>query len=319
MVGDFLLALDIGGSKLMVALMDQEGRIHDWLKKEWAIYSEEELIYNLVSTTRELLAGHREKKFSALGVTIPGLADPGRGLWIEAVFSGLGNIRIKEILEEEFNLPVYVDNDGQACALAEKVFGRCQNNSDFLYLTVSNGVGGGIFVNNSLYYGGYGSAGEIGHIVVEEKGRLCGCGSRGCLEMYASGPGIVKNYLKLAGDAGSNDGLDARTLAQLARGGNSLALKTYEQEGSYLAKALASAVNLLNPQKIVVGGGVSQSFDLFENSLRKELSGLIYRKANEKLLVEASDFGQNGGLYGAAALAVCGPSGRFNWGKLAQI
>jgi len=240
-----------------------------------------------------------------MGATIPGLADPKKGLWVEASFSGIRDLPFASIMEAEFGLPVRIGNDGNACAMAERLFGSCKDVDHFIWVTVSNGIGGSIFVNSSLYPGSSGNAGEIGHIVVEEgpNARPCKCGLSGCAEMHASGPGLAKNYLSLGGKwETSGEPPTAKSIAALAWAGEKIAIATYELEGLYLGRAIGAAVNLINPQKVVIGGGVSLGFDLFRPSLTKTLETHVYRNANPGLKVEPTALGYNAALLGAAAI-----------------
>lgn len=311
-----ILAIDIGGSKYMLGLVSEAGEVYAAKRYLWNAMTPEDSMIDIIRASHAFLIKYPEYKPSVIGVTIPGLADPKRGLWIEATFSGIHDLEIGSILHEEFGLPVFVDNDGQACALAEKLFGACKGVNDFLYVTVSNGCGGAIFAKGSLYYGASGNAGEIGHCMVVEDGRPCKCGSLGCLEVYAAGPAIVKNYVELGGGK-ANPGMvmDAKCIATLAEEGDAIACETFRLEGYYLGKAISAACNLLNPQMVILGGGVSLAFSLYEKSLRETVNRFLYRKANQGLQIRPTALGYNGGLLGAAAVAVCGFHGRNHWNK----
>ena len=263
------LAVDMGGSKFMVGLVTAAGEV-------------------------------------MMGLTIPGLADPEKGLWVEASFSGIRNLPFGRVMEEEFGLPVSLDNDARACATAERIFGCCRGVDHFIWITVSNGIGGCIFAGGKPYFGGGGNAGEIGHVVVEEgpDARPCKCGLRGCAEMHASGLGLVKNYLSLGGrELIDNEAPNAKTIDALARGGDKTAAAAYDLEGLYLGRVIGAAVNLLNPRKVVIGGGVSLGFDLFWPSLERTLKTHVYGSANADLSVEPTALGYNAALLGAAALS----------------
>ncbi len=174
----------------------------------------------IIDSAYTLLRRYDGVRPAVIGITIPGLADPKRGYWVEASFSGIRNLDIAPRLQREFGAPAYLVNDGQACALAERVFGVCPDVRDFLYMTVSNGVGGAIFMNHEIYYGAFKNTGEIGHCVVEEQtGRPCKCGNSGCLEMHASGRAIPLNYVDLGG---GQEGDSAAAIAALARAGGIL-------------------------------------------------------------------------------------------------
>lgn len=301
------VAIDIGGSKFVVGLVTFAGQVLAKARYEWTELTAEAVLRDIVRCGRALVEAHPEHRPRAVGATIPGLADSQRGLWIEASFSGIRNLPIAAELHAAFGLPAYIDNDGQACALAEKLFGACQDTDDFLYLTVSNGIGAAIFAGGRLYGGSNGAAGELGHCVVVEGGRPCACGSRGCLEMHAAGPGIARNYIEMGGGPAENGAsANAALIADRARAGESAAVATYALEGEYLGRMLAIACNLLNPSKVILGGGVSLSYPLFAKSLERTLQLGLYRGANPGLTVRPTALGYDGGLLGAAALC-CAP------------
>jgi glucokinase len=300
-----VLTIDIGGSKYMVGLADVKGRIFAVRSFLWTSLEAEDIIKDIVRSSRAILQDSPDYPPHMIGVTIPGLADPKRGIWVESSFSGVKNLKIGEKLQKEFGIPAFIDNDAKACALAEKLYGIGREVSDFIYLTVSNGCGGAIFANNKLYYGADGNAGELGHCVVVENGRPCNCGNRGCLEVYAAGPAIVANYLELAGNVCEHkERLSAKQIAELAKAGDPVAKETYRLEGYYLGKVLAAACNLLNPSMIILGGGISLSFSLFEKSLKETLHQFLYENANLQLQIRPTPLGYHGALLGAAAVAV---------------
>lgn len=312
---DIILAIDIGGSKYMVGLVDTQGKIIEARHYKWKTITSESVIDCITTSARKLLDKYMDIFPVSIGITIPGLADPKHGIWVEASFSGIRNLNIAKILKNEFGIPVYIDNDGQACALAEKLFGACKETRDFIYMTVSNGIGGAVFINDMLYYGGAGNAGEIGHCVVVENGFQCKCGNKGCLEVHAAGPAIARNYKKLGGnEIYCGVPVDAKLIAELAYKGNEIALKTFELEGYYIGKIIALICNVLNPQKVIIGGGVSLAFSLYEQALWETIKRFLYRGANQSLEIQASQLGYNGGILGATAVAICGRDHKYNWG-----
>lgn len=312
-----ILAVDIGGSKYMVGLLGENGEIFALEHYICNEISGERVMESIVNAIGKLLRENLGYEPEMIGVTIPGLADPRRGYWVESSFSGIHDLAVGPVLSTKFGIPVYVDNDGQACALAERIFGACREVQDFIYLTVSNGIGGAVFAKDKIYYGAFGNAGEFGHVSVAEGGRRCKCGKCGCLEMYAAGPGIVRNYIELGGP-GSMDGkkTEAKQIAVLAEAGDPVALETFRLEGYYLGKVIAEACNVLNPARVIIGGGVSLAFLVFEKYLLEEVQHSIYLSANRELKIMPSAFGYNGGLLGATAVAVCGRDKRYGWGEV---
>lgn len=301
---DAYLALDIGGSKYVAGLVNRKGTILAKRKGKWNDLTAEGVLNCLIRES-EAIIHEQGIQPCACGVTIPGLADPKKGLWVDASFSGIRNFPICELFEKATKIPTYCENDGNAYAYAEILFGSCKRIRDFLFMNVSNGIGGAIVTGGRLVSGHKQSAAEFGHCCVVNGGRICKCGSKGCVEMYASGPGVARNYLELGGLPNIDGTLaDCKVIADRARLGESIACQVFVLEGYYLGKILATAVNLLNPQRIVIGGGVSLAFDLFSNSLCQTLKEGTYAYANPNMEVMATSLGYDAGLYSGAAIAI---------------
>lgn len=298
------LALDVGGSKYIVGLIDREGKVLHSRKGVWEELTQQGVLETLLREARALLAETGAKPV-ACGITIPGLADPQKGLWVEAQFSGIRNFAICDEVEAALGIPCYCDNDGQAYAIAEMVFGCCKDIRDFMYVNVSNGIGGALVCGGKLIYGSRGNAGEIGHCVAVENGRQCKCGTKGCLEMYAAGPGLARTYAEMGGAPDENgENAQAKQIAERARAGEALAQDVFVQEGKLLGGMIAKAINLLNPSKVVMGGGVAMAFDLFGPSLKETVREQVYNNANPDCEILQTPLKYLAGLYGAAAIAV---------------
>ena len=298
------LSLDVGGSKYIIGLIDREGNILFQKKGFWRELSRDCVRDTILAESLSLLQETGEAP-TACGITIPGLADPKKGLWVEAQFSGIRDFPICDEMGAALGIPCYCDNDGQAFSLAEMLFGACRDVRDFFYMNISTGIGGSIVSGGRLLSGARGSAGEIGHWVVVENGRPCKCGSRGCLEKYAAGPAIARNYEE-AGGAPAEDGYpaDAELIARRAREGEETALRVYREAGRLLGACVAKAVNLLNPSKVVLGGGVALAFDLFGPEMVRTVREQVYTTANPDVEILPTPLGYMAGLYGAAAIAV---------------
>ena len=291
------LAVDIGGSKVLCGVVDNAGNV---LRTQGEPLDTAKGLDGLMDAIlrcgKAALAG---EKVDAVGATIPGLTDAKRGLWVYAPFSGLANIPIAEMLAKAFGAPAKIENDVNACALAETRFGACKDTRDFVWVTVSNGVGGALVLDGRLYTGALGNAGEVGHLIVEEDARKalrCGCGRDGCLEAMASGFGLARRY--------AEPGVTAKDVATRARAGEAKAREAMEQTGMYLGRGIALCANILNPSAVVLGGGVSQAFDLFSDALLREYRGRVFERANPGLKILPTALGYHAGLLGAATLAL---------------
>lgn len=291
-----VLAIDIGGSKLLVGVVSEFG---DILKQEKYVFSQSYTSTFLID--KIISMAQKQLKFApcAIGASIPGLIDRDRGVWLYSPFSRISDIPIAQMLKQRLGLPVFVENDVNACAIGEAVYGECRKTNNFLWITVSNGIGSGIVLNGNLYRGGEGHAGEIGHFVVEENTNIiCGCGNTGCLEAMASGRAISNCYKKMTGTMQS-----AAEIAALARSGNCFATKAFSDAGYYIGKGISYCANMLNLEKVILGGGVAQSFELLRDSLWVAMDKYIFKAANKNIVVKQTALGYYASLKGCAAIA----------------
>ena len=299
----YILSVDIGGSKLMAGIIDyHKGSI---ILKESiplkAVITEDYLVERILFIIKNLLRRCPEINASCIGVSVPGTADSKKGVLIYACYSGIRNFEIGKILKEQFHIPVFVENDVNSCAFGEKIFGSCRGINDFIWITVSNGVGGALVLNGELYEGSFQGAGEIGHINVVGDGYMCGCGNKGCLEAYAAGPGIVRRYKEKTQNHLKE--ITAKIIAEEAKKGDKLALEIYRETGYFLGKAISYAVNIINPQKVILGGGVSMDIDLFLPEINNIVEKMAFKDPNKKLSIEKTALSYEAALIGAAAIA----------------
>ena len=287
-----ILGIDIGGSKVAAGIIDKNGTVLCEKKEELPNGTDAGSLLSAIENICGQIVGGYD--FEKIGITIPGLADAKNGIWVYAPFSGIKNFPIAEKIGGIYKKQVHIENDVNACAVAEKRFGCCGDVDDFLWITVSNGIGGSVFANGRLYSGYGGNAGEIGHIKVsEDENFLCGCGDFGCVEAVAAGPGITKRH-------GKN--ISARQIAALARAGDLAASEIMRETGYYIGKALSAAVNMLNPETVVFGGGVSQSFDLILPGIKDAMQRYMFKSANKDIKLAQTALAYNAALIGAAAI-----------------
>ena len=293
MTGLNILAVDIGGSKILAGVVNGSGVVTDEKKIILDKPDQASLLADIFSICDTFLG---DFEISSIGLSIPGLADAENGIWLESVFSKVRNFPLGKMLAEKYRLPVFLENDANNCALGEKYFGHAKDCDDFIWLTVSNGCGAGIFLDGKLFIGPGGNAGELGHIHVTDEDFICPCGNRGCLEASAAGPGISRRYKALSGRE-----LSAREIAFMARSGDGNAAAVYKKTGEYLGTAIAAAVNVINVPLVVVGGGVSMDYDLFSEDMEKTVHKNIYFTANKNLQIMCTKLGYHASLVGAAA------------------
>ena len=299
-----VFAADIGGSKLLCGLVTSEGEILDTEKRllESSIIPErlEEYIKECHDTLKKR---NPCVTVTAAGMTIPGVADPKSGMWIYACFSGIKNYPISERMSAMLGVTVTVENDANANAWGEKIFGCCRECDDFLWVTVSNGVGGGLVLGGELYRGFRMGGGEIGHLVVENEAPLpCPCGHLGCLEAMAAGPGIAARYEKETGIKA-----DAREIAEKASLGESDAVKIMKMTAVYIGRGLGKTASLLNLEKYVLGGGVMQSYELMKDNILDAFRKEAFAQPNADVQIVKTALGYEAGLLSAAALAIRPP------------
>lgn len=303
-----ILAVDIGGSKYAVGLVRENGTIISKKKYSWKHISAQSVIEEISEAMEGMLQENSRIPVSAVGITITGLTDPATGIWISAIYMGIYELPIGRIIRERFGLPVYIENDCNASAVAERMFGFCKKTDHFVYISVSNGIGGALYLNGRLYRGAFGAAGEIGYCRVEEnlKSGSRTKNRRDTLENLASGRSLAETYIKLGGkkkiDGETPDGV---MVARLAREEDPIALKAFEMEGIYLGRVIGACCMVLNPEKVIIGGGVAMSFDLFKESLIETVGKETKIFGNHIPKIQATGLGYDGGLLGAAAIALC--------------
>lgn len=290
-----IFAVDIGGSKIICGVLTPTGEILNMWRADYAPGYTVDTLYALIKQGFDALD---DGSCCACGVAIPGLCDANSGTWLYSPFSGIENIPITDTLQRMTGLPTYADNDVNISALAERYFGVCKNKNDFLWITVSNGVGGGLVLDGKIYRGAGLTAGEIGHVVVEDRtARRCGCGTLGCLEAMASGASISDIYRERTGRS-----VPTKELAELAYSGDDEAIRVFHEAGGYIGKAASHAINLLGLDTVVLGGGVAEAFDLLLPGVREALNRYAFLRANPNVEVLHSAPGKYAALMGCAAL-----------------
>ncbi len=295
-------AVDIGGSKIAVGMVDDAGMVLSKLESPTDAhrgYSNglERIVGMLRETARD--AG---VEISGIGIGSTGMVYPSTGAFGDVDFlpGWQGNNPVKD-LARVFNVTVALENDADASALGEASWGIGKGKSRLVYVTVGTGIGGGIIFDGQLYRGADMAHPEIGHHVVDPSGPLCSCGFRGCWESLATGPAMAAWFnANAAGDRRSPENLSAAQICQLAKCGDGLATRAVEREAYYLGLGLANLVNLFVPDVIVLGGSMMNSAALFLDGVRKVISQGCRFVPCEKTELTLASLGEDANLIGAA-------------------
>jgi glucokinase len=310
-VGDqHVIALDLGGTKLAGGLVDRGGGVHERTEEPTDTSSQEALVAQ-VERTIAALAGEGA---AAVGVGIPSLIDQRRGRAGASVNVPLAEIDLRDRLSERFGLPVALENDANAAALAEHRFGAGRGAAHMVMLTLGTGIGGGLVLNGELYRGAIGAAAELGHMVIDVDGPRCQgfCPGYGHFEALASGQAAARAAGELA-DA-QPDGalartrregreLDGRLVTELARAGEPDAAEVMERIGFYLGIGIGNYVNVFNPEVVVVGGGLSAAGDLVLEPARRVVAERALPTARDMVRIVTAELGPGAGLIGSGLVA----------------
>lgn len=301
------IGVDVGGTHLRWALVSERGEV---LRKEILPQSRGDSCEQVLNRLAAEWMPFIDRDLCGIGIGLPGSVEPGSGLLLRAPnLPSWVRVPIRKILAEKVgkDLPIVISNDANLYALGEGWKGAAQGQRSFLCATLGTGVGGGLILNGELWRGEGDSVAEFGHLNVEVGGRLCRCGQRGCLEAYASATAVVEQAEEdgaLKRLLSHSSVIEARTISDLARKGIPEAVGLFNSVGKYLGIALGGAVNLLGLDAVVVGGGLSGSFDLFEETLLENMKRQIFSERMRGLPVLKAKLNQWAGPIGGARLAL---------------
>ena len=308
-----VVAVDLGGTKYIAAVIGPRGKM---LSRVYCPTLSHEgharIIDRLAASIKEAVkeAGFKLHDMTGVGIAAAGIIDINRGLITEAPnLPKWRNIPLRDLLKDEFKIPVFVLNDASAAALGEHRLGAGRGLDNLIYMTVSTGIGGGMIINGELYNGTDGSAAEVGHMIIQVDGPLCHCGHYGCLEAMASGTAIARmadDRLRSGWESilsKSRRKITAEDVAAAAQKGDALACQVIDDAAGYLGIGMAGLVNLFNPQMIVVGGGVSALGERLLRPARKSMKQHAFKLPAGTVRVVRSALGADSGLMGAAIYA----------------
>ena len=299
------IGIDVGGTNLRVGVFEdhrllQETRFQADFSDICHTHAPEQAWEKIIATTaagiRNVLNQFPEVQH--IGIGFPGFIDPKTQTVAQSPnFPGLKNVNLAQDLANVLQKKVIVENDALAAAYGEYCLAD-KPTTGLIYLGLGTGLGGGFIYSGTPFAGHHGVAMEVGHIIVEPNGRLCGCGNRGCVEQYASASGVAISYDSLTGQR-----LSAYEIAQLADAANSDALSAYQQAGAYLAQMLATVVKVLDVPNIVIGGGMCHAWHLMSAAFEAKLDADLIPVLRGKLQVRPSSTDDIAGMLGASLLA----------------
>lgn len=301
MSGKLIIAVDLGGTNLKIALLDAKYKIIDkQVLSTRKFVKKEKLIWAITQAVNDVIAnnGLEKRRILGVGIGLPGPVDVKQGLvHFFPNIPGWKEVKLKNILEKRLGLPVFLDNDANLMCLAEYKLGAARGSDNAVCLTLGTGVGGGIIINRSLYRARSSAAGEIGHIPINERGPRCNCGGRGCLEAYIGNQRIKAQARRIF-----KRNISLEELSGLAKKGNKSALRLWSGLGRRLGRALAGVVNLLSPDCIVIGGGVANTGKILFSEVKKTVLTQAMPVQARQVKILKAELADAAGLVGAAIL-----------------
>ena len=315
-MGKIVCGIDIGGTKINTGLLDSDGRVINNIKVPTkASEGPDAVISRIIKSVEEVLklSNVGLKSVSGIGIGSPGPLDTEKGIIMNpSNLPGWDNVHITDIIENKFNIKTTLDNDANAAALGEYLYGAGKGSKAFVYVTVSTGLGGGVVTNGKVYHGINSNAAEIGHSMINFNGPRCNCGNYGCLEAYASGTALAR-FAKEAVDNGQEtiikiiagpDPINAEHVFEAAKKKDKLAAELVDNEAFYLGIGIANILAFYNPEVIAIGGGVANAWDMFIDRMLDTAKKRSLKPIFDACRMVKAELGSNVGLIGAAALAV---------------
>jgi len=307
---DLTIGIDIGGTKISAGVVDSSGNLIDSSKCSTPAEGGKDLISSVVNLVKELNKKHEIK---GIGISIAALISSDYGTIVGAPnIANLSKLNFANEIKEEFKLPIIIENDANAAMWAEFKFGNAKGLNPVMFFIIGTGVGGGLVIDGKLFKGANGIGAEFGHMCVVPNGLLCGCGAKGCIEQYASGGALIRyaNEALLANPDKSEEvlsfgegKLSGTALTKAAKAGNELALAAFSKQADWLGLACASYSLIIDPQAIIIGGGVVDAGELFLAPVRAAMRKYMpFAESHVPPKIIAAKFGNDAGLIGAADL-----------------
>lgn len=316
---DCAIAIDLGGTRIKAGIVDRDARV---LARRTtpteAEHGPDHVMQRIIAAVCELAGEARRRSLKCLGVAVgaPGALSQSRGVILAPPnLPGWNNVPVAALVRERAGLPTILENDANAAALGEYWAGAGRGVNDLVLLTLGTGIGGGVVLGGAILRGFFETAGELGHTIVVPDGRPCGCGQKGCLEAYASANSIVRIVSEQITAGASTicaktltdeNGLTAEHVVEAAQAGDAVAKQAWDQACRLLAVACVNVQHVLNPQVIVLGGGMSAAGAQLLDPVKRHFSELTWPKINDRPDIRLAELGDDAGVVGAAKLVFAG-------------
>jgi len=309
----YALGVDIGGTNIKLGIVSETGDIiFSTMLPTNREDGPDEVMFQLKKGIKETIS-QNELDIIGIGIGAAGSVSSEKGTVSNPPnIPGWGVVNVVDIIKKEFNLPICIDNDANAAAIGEMLYGAGKEFNSFALVTLGTGVGGGLILNRKIYQGDFGAAGEIGHISIDYNGRLCNCGSKGCVEAYVGNHylvDIVKEELPEHQDSiilklinNNTDLLTPKIICEAAVDGDEYALFIIERTGFYVGSALSSVSNLLDIDTFIIGGGVSAFGQPLLNSIKKTLKDKVLKTLKHRIKVYPAQLKNEAGIVGSSSL-----------------
>lgn len=299
----YAVGIDLGGTFVKYALVSDLGEIlFDGILPVGRKSEREDILKTIKFSIQKAMEEAAEKslKLSGIGIGSPGIVCNGVVLGGADNLDRWSNINLAEIYSKIFGLPVFVDNDANVMGLGELAFGAAKDCTDVVFITVGTGIGGAIVVNGQLY-GGYKNRGaELGHVTINHNGEHCNCGGRGCLEVYASTAALIQQYVKKTGN--NAEEIDGYYIIKKYKEKEFEAVECLQKHTDYLGHGIAGFINIFAPQKVVIGGGISQAGQFYIDMIKEAAMRYAMPDCSTNTEVVAAVLGNHAGCLGAASL-----------------
>lgn len=313
-MSNYSVGIDLGGTKILAGVIDTDnGTVVETAKKRTKKLEADFIVQRIIETVEKAICKAQVpvSQISSIGIGAAGQVDRKNGVLISAPNLNCFDVELKRIIEEHFNIPTFVGNDVEVATLGEMKFGSGVGYSNFVCIFVGTGIGSGIVCEGKHLKGATGTAGEIGHIIVDSGGRLCGCGGHGCLEAYASRTAIEKKILGalkkghksiISESVKENGVIRSNDLSEAVEAGDEIVFNCITEAAEYLSSGLASVINFYNPEVIILGGGLIEAIDLFYEVTVKKTHAKALAVPAEKTKIIKTQLKDFSGIVGAALL-----------------